>query len=114
MTKEKISKYENKLKGDKERLTKEIAKYSEAEDFGNDVDNLEEEADESESYANRMSISSDLKAQLNEVDMALNKITMGIYGVCAKCGGEISEEVLDAAPESELCINCKKGERPSS
>lgn len=111
MTKEKISAYEKKLREEKEKLAAEIKKYSEAEDFGNDTDHMEEEADESESYSNRMAIATDLKANLNEVDMALNKITLGTYGVCGKCGEQISEEVLDVAPESELCINCKKEQR---
>ena len=108
--KEKISAYEKRLREEKEKLTAKIQKYSEVEDFGNDVDHGDEEADESESYGNRMSIASDLKVEVNEIDMALNKIAMGTYGVCDKCGGEISEEVLEVAPESELCLNCKKKE----
>lgn len=111
MTKEKISAYEKKMRDEKEKLMTEIKKYSEAEDFGNDADHLEEESDESESYANRMSIASALKSRVNEIDMALNKIIMGTYGVCAKCGGEISEKVLEAAPESDLCADCKKEAR---
>ncbi len=108
MDKKKISAYEKKLKTEKERLTKEIEKYSEAEDFGADIDHGDEEADESESYSNRMAMASDLKKDLNEVDMALNRIAMGTYGVCARCKKEIADEVLDVAPESELCANCKK------
>jgi len=111
MTKEKISAYEKNLKEEKEKLTVEIKKYSEAEDFGDDVDHLEEEANESESYANRMSIALSFKARLNEIDMALNKIIMGTYGVCEKCAIEISEKVLEVAPESELCSSCKKEDR---
>ena len=108
MTKEKRAAYEKKLREQKEKLANEIKKYSEAEDFGSDIDHLEEEADESESYANRMSIAYALKSRVNEIDMALNKIIMGTYGVCAKCNKEISEKVLEAAPESELCADCKK------
>ncbi|MEK7546855.1 MAG: hypothetical protein AAB536_01615 [Patescibacteria group bacterium] len=111
MTKEKRATYEKRLKEEKIKLTAEVGKYSEAEDFGSDIDHMEEESDESQSYANRMSIASSLKARVNEIDMALNKIIMGTYGVCGKCGGEISEKVLDMAPESELCVDCKKGER---
>jgi len=55
-----------------------------------------------------MSISAALKAEVNEIDMALNKIAMGTYGTCGKCGMEISEEVLEVAPESEFCAACKK------
>lgn len=108
MTKEKISAYEKKLRAEKERLIGEIKKYSEAEDFGADIDHGDEEADESESYSNRMSIATALKAEVNEIDMALNRIAMDTYGVCGKCGGKISDEVLTVAPESEFCSSCKK------
>ena len=67
--KEKISAYEKRLREEKEKLTAKIQKYSEVEDFGNDVDHGDEEADESESYGNRMSIASDLKVEVNEIDM---------------------------------------------
>lgn len=107
LSQEKISEYEKKLKQDKTELLVKIGKYSEAEDFGSDVDHFEEEADESESFANRMSIAQTMKERVNEIDMALNRIRLGMYGVCEQCGKEISEEVLRIAPESNLCENCK-------
>ena len=39
---------------------------------------------------------------------ALANIEKGKYGVCAKCGGEIEREVLEASPESSLCRQCKQ------
>lgn len=107
LTKEKISEYEKELKKGKAELLVKIGKYSEAEDFGNDVDHLEEEADESQSFVNRMSIAQALKDQVNEIDMALNRIHLGTYGICENCGQEISEKVLNLVPESNLCENCK-------
>ncbi len=107
LTKEKISEYEKKLKQGKTELLVKIGKYSEVEDFGNDVDHLEEEANESESFANRMSIAQTMKERVNEIDMALNRIHLGTYGACENCGKEISEEVLSLVPESNLCSQCK-------
>lgn len=109
LSKEKISDYEKILKKEKAELLSKIQKYSEAEDFGSDIDHLEEEADESQSFANRMSIAQTLKERVNEIDMALNRIRLGNYGICENCGKEISEEVLKVAPESNLCSSCKKG-----
>ncbi len=108
LTKEKILEYEKKLKDQKRELLLKIEEYSEAEDFGDDIDHLEEEADESQSFANRMAIAQTLKGQVNEIDMALNRIRLGTYGICEKCGREIPEKVLKVAPESNLCEKCKK------
>lgn len=108
LSKEKISEYEKELKREKGELLAKIGKYSEAEDFGDDIDHSEEEANESESFANRMAIAQTMKGRVNEIDMALNRIRLGTYGVCENCSGEISEEVLKIAPESNLCSRCKK------
>lgn len=108
LIKEKISEYEKKLKQGKTELLIKIEKYSEVEDFGDDIDHLEQEADESESFANRMSIAQTMKERVNEIDMALNRIHLGSYGICENCGKEISEEVLNLVPESNLCSHCKK------
>lgn len=107
LNKEKIFEYEKELKKGKIGLLAKIEKYSEAEDFGDDTDHLEEEADESESFANRMSIAQTMKERVNEIDMALNRIRLGTYGACENCGKEISEQVLNIVPESNLCESCK-------
>jgi len=43
-----------------------------------------------------------------EIDEALERIEKGIYGICEECEEEISEGRLKAAPETTLCIDCKK------
>lgn len=48
-----------------------------------------------------------LKGQLDDVDVALTHIEAGTYGICDKCGAEISPARLDARPASILCVNCK-------
>lgn len=108
LTNEKIAAYEARLKEEKAKLLPEIEKYSEPEDFGTDIDHSDEESDESESFANRMAIATALRERVNEIDMALNRIREGKYGICIECGREISETVLNAAPESSLCSECKK------
>jgi len=110
LSQEKISRYEDRLKAEKAKLLIEVEKHSEPEDFGSDVDSLEEEASESESFGDRMAVAETLKERVNAIDMALNRLKEGKYGVCTRCRGEISEAVLDAAPESNLCLNCKKEE----
>lgn len=49
------------------------------------------------------------KAGLLEIKMiqaALHRIEDGSYGICAKCGADISEERLVAVPHTPLCVKC--------
>lgn len=39
---------------------------------------------------------------------ALSRIQGGTYGYCDTCGEPISEARLNARPEAEVCIECKK------
>lgn len=41
------------------------------------------------------------------IDDALFSLEEGTYGVCAECGGEISEKRLEALPFARLCVDCK-------
>jgi DnaK suppressor protein len=43
-----------------------------------------------------------------EIDEALERISAGTYGVCAKCGGAIPEERLAAVPYATLCVDDKR------
>ena len=100
--------YRVKLQAEHERLTLEIEENSKPQDFGSDVDSMDEETDEAEALANRLAIVQALKDELGEIEDALNRIEAGTYGKCAQCNKLIAKEVLDAAPESALCMDCKK------
>ncbi|MBS4008913.1 MAG: TraR/DksA C4-type zinc finger protein [Clostridium sp.] len=45
---------------------------------------------------------------LRKVDEALEKIDLGLYGVCKNCGKTIPDDRLDAVPYAEFCIHCKR------
>ncbi len=45
---------------------------------------------------------------LREIDKALKRIYKDNYGNCSFCGEEISDKRLNAIPETEYCIKCKK------
>ncbi|MBI3534318.1 MAG: TraR/DksA family transcriptional regulator [Deltaproteobacteria bacterium] len=44
---------------------------------------------------------------LAEIDQALKRIELGIFGECERCGDEISEARMKAYPSTTLCIQCK-------
>ena len=45
---------------------------------------------------------------MKKIKTALEKLEDGDFGVCEKCGREISEERLKVRPMAVLCIKCKK------
>jgi DnaK suppressor protein len=47
-------------------------------------------------------------ARLGEVQMALQRIDAGNYGVCIECEKEISPKRLAALPWAALCIACQE------
>jgi DnaK suppressor protein len=46
------------------------------------------------------------ESRLAEIDLALNRVTAGTYGVCEQCGEAIAPERLVARPAASLCIGC--------
>jgi len=46
------------------------------------------------------------QAEVRAIQAALGRIALGDYGVCVRCGAEISEERLDLLPYAPLCRDC--------
>lgn len=47
------------------------------------------------------------------VHAALERIESGTFGRCEQCGGEISEQRLEAIPYAAYCFACAKSLQPS-
>jgi len=47
-------------------------------------------------------------AELCDVNLALQKIDGGTYGLCENCSGKISKKRLKALPFARLCIGCQQ------
>ncbi|SMX42987.1 TraR/DksA family transcriptional regulator [Actibacterium lipolyticum] len=45
-------------------------------------------------------------AEIERIRAALGRIEDGSYGVCAKCGDDISAERLDTLPATPFCKRC--------
>lgn len=107
MKKKNIKQFKKHLEEEKKEIEKELREHSKVPDFGNDVD-PDQETDESEAFGNQLSIYQTFKNWLADVESALRKIGKNKYGVCEKCGKEISSDILKINPESRLCKECKK------
>ena len=56
-----------------------------------------------------LALSAQARAEVVEIDVALDKIDEGTYGVCDKCGKPIPKARLEVIPWAALCVNCKSG-----
>jgi DnaK suppressor protein len=68
-----------------------------------DVNDLEDQALELADFDNNLTITTELQTQLQEVEIALEKIEKGEYGKCEVCGEDISEQRLMVLPSASTC-----------
>jgi len=97
----KFAKKDKKLPGDWDTV---FPKYNGGESGGAA---LEKAADEVEEYSTLLPIEYSLELRLKNIDLALEKIKKGKYGICEKCRKEIPIARLKASPEARLCLKCK-------
>lgn len=70
-------------------------------------DALDDAAKQREEYERLLPVEHVLELKLQRINLALEKIEKGKYGICENCGKEISKERLSIIPEAELCKDCK-------
>ena len=114
IAREKLTGYKEQLLATKKQLLAQIKSEKSGLDFGNDVADTDEEADEAEELGNELAVERVLKGRLLTIEDALLKIEKGTYGKCEKCDAEIQKKVLDTLPESRYCENCKQNAEKSS
>jgi DnaK suppressor protein len=44
---------------------------------------------------------------IRKIKKILERIEVGVFGICERCGEEISVKRLEARPATTLCIKCK-------
>ncbi len=72
---------------------------------------LEFEADEGDpelpEREKNLSLLATFEERLEEIDLALEHLKAGDYGICRKCGKPIDPERLAIVPEAQYCVPCK-------
>lgn len=89
----------------------DTAKRTLESDLGIAVDDLPDEMDlASAEYDHSVNfrLRGREKALLKKIDMALERMENGEYGICEECGEEITAKRLKARPVTTLCIRCKQ------
>ena len=46
------------------------------------------------------------KAALDQIELALQRLGEGNYGICEECGKRIPEPRLEAIPYTTVCVGC--------
>ena len=52
------------------------------------------------------------REQVTAINAALERLELGKYGVCDRCGRPIGEDRLAARPAARTCIDCAGSRRP--
>jgi RNA polymerase-binding protein DksA len=72
--------------------------------FNDNLDN----AEMVEEQENRLELLQRLIEKARKLDEALHRIPRGLYGICASCGKRIHKQRLEALPEADLCLACRR------
>ncbi len=70
----------------------------------NPVGKIEEAAAETANLENLLAQEAQLMDELSEIETAVAKFAIGTFGLCEKCGREISQARLEAVPTARFCI----------
>lgn len=94
-----LKELENKLLEEQKQLENELALILQPSFDGNKVvafsemgSGEDENASEIEQYTDSVALNSSLEKQLKEINESLLLIKKGVYGICEKCGTQISQE----------------------
>jgi len=118
MKKEFLRKQKEKLEQEKKKIEAQLSSFAkESEKQKGDWTakipefnggHLEEEADEVEEYSTRLALGETLEQELKDINLALEKIKKGKYGICEKCGNPIPQARLKVHPQARFCKKCQK------
>ena len=106
-----LDELKTRLEVERDALDRQLADYG-ASGEGIDVASGEGFADSGQATAERteaLGIVESLRNQRSDIAKALERIDLGTYGNCAKCGNEIPAARLEAVPSASLCVACKQG-----
>ena len=101
----------NKLLMEKENILNKTKNHLQDEKFCLDRNELSDPLDEASIHSQT---SQELRFRnrdvlyLKKVNLGLDRLFEGTYGLCDECNEEISIERLKARPTAELCISCKE------
>jgi DnaK suppressor protein len=89
-----------------EIMSMEVENQNQQDDYG--VGNhMADDATEVFTRERNIALRNNAQDLLAQVEAALQRLGEGSYGICARCGNEISTERLEALPYAIYCITCQ-------
>ena len=117
LSKEEIKEIKDDLLKRKEQILKDLNNISEKEntESGEDFkatfpeygDKDDENAQEINEYSTNLATEQVLEKTIKDINIALERIENGSYGVCKYCGEAIGKKRMQARPVASSCIECK-------
>jgi RNA polymerase-binding protein DksA len=111
MTTGKEKRFQKVLELERERLTSEISRLSEADVVSDNLgysNHMADDATEAFEQAKGVALRQHLVDKLTQVSDALERMKRGTYGICQSCGRSISPDRLEVVPHASLCVDCQQ------
>lgn len=118
MEKKLIAQFKEALEKEKKAIEKKLKTFAKKDmklkgDYDTRFPNFglhqsqDEAAQELASYESALPVEYTLELKLRDIEIALEKIKKGKYGICEKCKKPIDIERLKTKPEAKFCLSCK-------
>lgn len=112
MDRKDLERFKEMLVKKKQGLIQSALKYQ-SEEITSKQDELPDEADlasRETNLASLLRLKDRERRLIKKINMALEKIGEGTYGICEICEEPIELKRLEARPEASLCLGCKEEE----
>ncbi len=110
MKKKDIERFKERLEEERRELLRR-ARQTLQDDMALDLHELSDELDFAASQADQgliLRLRGREKGMLRKINVALQRIEDGEFGVCDRCGEDIALKRLEIRPVTTLCIHCKQ------
>ena len=111
-----LAEVEDQLRAEHAELRERISELARPPERGSQVSfgkRIGDGTTEAISRLTEVGVHANLVESERRVSRALEKIADGTYGECDSCGATIPAGRLHAVPQSVLCVECARAERPS-
>ncbi len=113
LSKKFIEDQEKKLQQERSKIIGQIKELKEGDPFSdpahvNDNAAIDTDAREQIGHDTIEAEVKDLQRRLEDVELALKKVSKGTYGICDKCHKTIPIPRLELIPEAHFCVECEK------
>lgn len=118
MEKQTIEKFKQLLEQEKKEIEEQLESFAKKDPHTKDDydaafpdlgthQSTDEMAQEVSMYESALPMEHVLEQKLQDINLALEKMAKGTYGICENCNEEIPVERLETKPEAKNCVKCK-------